>query len=50
MAAWLDESLLPPLCYADGTPLGHDMARFFLYRQSRAREIAPTWRPGRSSP
>jgi hypothetical protein len=40
-AAWLDEFRLSPLLYADGTPLGHDTTRFLLYRQSRAREIAP---------
>jgi len=40
-AAWLDESRLPPLRYADGTPLGGETTRFLLYRQARAREMRP---------
>ena len=38
-AAWLDESRLPPLLYADGTPLALETTRFLLYRQSRTGEM-----------
>ena len=41
IAAWLDESRLPPLTYTDGEPLGPEATRFLLYRQSRAKEIRP---------
>ena len=41
VAAWLDESRLPPLRYTDGTELGPETTRFLLYRQSRAREMKP---------
>jgi len=41
VAAWLDESRLPPLRNKDGTELGAETTRFLLYRQSRAREMRP---------
>ncbi len=40
-AAWLDESRLPLLRYADGTVLGSETTRFLLYRQTRAGEMRP---------
>jgi hypothetical protein len=40
-ARWLDEKTLPPLTYTDGPPLGEQATRYLLYRQSRAREMAP---------
>ena len=41
-AAWIDETRLPPLCFAKGgEKLKPQAVRYLLYRQSRAREMQP---------
>ncbi|QEH32652.1 hypothetical protein OJF2_11310 [Aquisphaera giovannonii] len=40
-AGWIDEGALPPLSYADGTPLGEQATRYLLLRQSRSKEMVP---------
>ncbi|WP_165224179.1 DUF4132 domain-containing protein [Aquisphaera insulae] len=40
-APWLDLAALPPLAWSDGTPLGDQLTRYLLYRQSRQKEIVP---------
>jgi hypothetical protein len=37
---WLDESMLPPLFYADGRPVEHEVTRAILSLQSKSNEPA----------
>lgn len=37
---WLEESLLPPLCYLDGTQVRNEAIRFLIYRSARAKVIS----------
>lgn len=39
LTPWLDEKVLPPLYFKDGTQLSVDAFRFLHYRMSRAKEI-----------
>jgi hypothetical protein len=40
LPAWISESALPAIYFADGKALNQDAVRYVLYRQSREKEIA----------
>lgn len=40
-AEWINEARLPAITFEGGEPLGKDVVRYLLYRQSRAKDIRP---------